>query len=99
MMLKPTELAADFDQRRNAIGFWMRDGDNRLVRIFVMCDGLWRLDPSQVRDLATAFKQFYALRSHFERVVSDRHTRQQPYDGEYEGQPMMILRDNDIAPP
>ena len=97
-MLKPTEHGADFDERRNAIGFWMRDTDNRPVRIFVMCEGLWRLDPSQVREIATAFKQFYALRSHFEQVVSDRHTRGQPYDGEYEGRPMMILRDSDIAP-
>jgi hypothetical protein len=60
-MLTPTELKANYDESRRAIGLWMRDSDNQPVRIFVTCEGLWQLDPSQVRDLHTAFKFFDGL--------------------------------------
>jgi Protein of unknown function (DUF1488) len=96
-MLTPTGIPANFDEDRKAIGFWMRDNDNQGVRIFVTCEGLWQLDPSQVRDLPTAFKQFDALRSHIEQVASDRHARGEPFDGEHEGRPVMILRGDDIC--
>jgi hypothetical protein len=97
-MLTPTGLRATFDDSHKSVGFWMRDGDNRPVRVFVTCEGLCQLDPSQPNDLETAFKQFDLLRSHIEKVASDRHDRGEPYDGEHEGQPMMILRGDDIAP-
>jgi hypothetical protein len=38
----------------------MRDNDNQPVRIFVTCEGLWQLDPSQVRDLDTVLIDYLA---------------------------------------
>jgi hypothetical protein len=97
-MLTPSGIRANFDEDHKAIGFWMRDSDNLPVRIFVTYEGLWQLDPSQVRDLDTAFKRFAALRSHIEKAASNLHAKGDPYDGEHEGWPMMILRGDDIAP-
>jgi hypothetical protein len=97
-MLTPTTVKPSYDENRRAIGFWMRDNDEQPVRICVTCEGLWALDPSLVRDLDGAFRLFDELRTHIEEVASDRHLRGEEFDGEHEGQPLMILRGDDIAP-
>jgi hypothetical protein len=97
-MLTPTDLKPSYDEARSAIGFWMRDNDHQPVRICVTCEGLWSLDPHQVRDLDTAFKLFDGLRNHFEEVASLKFANAVPFDGEHEGQPLMILRGDDITP-
>jgi hypothetical protein len=97
-LLISTGLHGIFDDSREAIGFWMRDHDSRPVRVFVTCEGLWQLDPFQVRDLDSAFKLFDEFRGHIEGVASNRQANGLPYDGECEGRSMMILRGDDIAP-
>jgi hypothetical protein len=75
----------------------MLDGDTQAVRIFVTCEGLWSLDPSQVRDVDTAFKLFDKHRAHIEGVASARRVDGVDYDGEHQDRPMMILRGDDIS--
>lgn len=97
-LLTSTGLRGIFDDSRNAIGFWMRDHHNHPVRVFVTCEGLWQLDPSQARDLDSAFKLFDQFRGHIEGVASNRHANGLPDDSVHEGRPMMILCGGDIAP-
>jgi Protein of unknown function (DUF1488) len=94
--LTTSGITPNYDQERRAIGVWMLDGDMQAIRIFVTCEGLWSLDPNQVRDVDTAFQLFDKHRAHVENVASARHARGVDYDGEHEGRPMMILRGDDI---
>lgn len=76
----------------------MHGDDNGSVRIYVTCEGLWRLDPSLVRDVDSAFKLLNEHRSQIEQVASTQFTKDGPDDGNYEGQPIITLRGDDIAP-
>jgi hypothetical protein len=57
---------------------------------------LWQSEPSQVRYVHSAFKIFDTGRERFEDLASDRYDESGPDDGEHEGQPIIVLRAEDI---
>jgi hypothetical protein len=74
----------------------MQNERGSAVRVFVTCEALWQSDPSQVRDRHSVFGIFNAGRERFEGLASDRYDESGPDDGEHEGQPIIVLRADDI---
>jgi hypothetical protein len=82
---------------RMAIGIWMQDENKSPVRVFVSYEALSQIDPSKVRDLHAALEIFDANRARIEHRASVIYdVRGADEDGEHEGQPILILRSNDI---
>lgn len=96
MPLTATTVRAVPDDDRKAVGIWM-ENDNSQIRVFVTYEALWQLDASQVRDVPSALALFDTNRAHLENAASTRYDASGVDDGEYEGQPIIVLRSNDIA--
>lgn len=80
-----------------AVGIWMEDENKSPVRVYVTYEALAQIDPSQVHDLHAALEIFDANRERIEQrasVIFDARGKDE--DGEHEGQPILILRSNDI---
>lgn len=97
MPLAATTIRAVPDDDRKAVGVWMED-DNSQIRVFVTYEALWQMDPSGVRDVASALAIFDANRTHLENLASARYDVTDADEGiKHEGQPILILRTDDIA--
>ena len=79
-----------------SIGVWMQNESGSAVRVFVMCEALLQSDPSQIQSQQSAFGTFDAGRKRFEDLASRRYDDRGPDYGEYEGQPIIVLRAKDI---
>jgi Protein of unknown function (DUF1488) len=82
-----------------AVGFWMTvKGSNPVqpVRVFVSYEALADLDPSNIRDLASAFERFERFRARIEAAASDKFDRHGPDAEKYEGMPTIRLTTNDL---
>jgi hypothetical protein len=97
MPLTPTTLPGVLHDDRKAVGMWMQADNEAPIRVFVIYEALWSIDPSQVRDVASALAIFDANRGRLENLASARYDASGADDGEYEGQPIVTLRSNDIA--
>jgi hypothetical protein len=83
-----------------AIGFWMCvDGADPIqpVRVFVTYEALSQIDPSQVRDLDGALTIFDAERASIEATASSKYDIPDIEPEHYEGQPMIVLRTDDLT--
>ena len=81
-----------------AIGFWMTvQGATPIkpVRVFVSYEALAKLDPFDVRDLASAFEHFERYRPRIEAAASDKFDRMGADAEKYEGMPAVRLTTND----
>ncbi|MGA9010357.1 MAG: DUF1488 family protein [Xanthobacteraceae bacterium] len=97
MPLTATIVRAVPDDDRKAVGIWM-ENDNSQIRVFVTYEALWQIDPSCVRDVASALSIFDANRARLENLASARYDASgADEDGKYEGQPILILRTDDIT--
>ncbi len=82
-----------------AIGFWMTaKGATPIkpVRVFVSYEALARLDPFDIRDLASAFEHFERFRARIEAAASDKFDRHGVDAEKYEGMPTIRLTTNDL---
>jgi hypothetical protein len=87
------------DNDRMAIGFWMRDeGAQPHVPIWVLAtyEALAQIDPSQVRDTFGARTIFDENRARIEAAASKKFDTEGADDGEHEGQPILMIRSDDI---
>jgi hypothetical protein len=99
-MLKRASDLRNSDFGRKAIGFWMEvDGAEPVqpVRVLVTYEALWQIDPSQMHDLQAAFAIFDKHRSDIEAAASVKYDSAAPAVDTYEGQPMIILRADDLT--
>ena len=67
------------------------------VRIFVTYEALSQVDPSQVRDIQGALTVFDTERPNIEAAASAKFDVPDLEPGLYEGQPMVILRTEDLT--
>jgi hypothetical protein len=81
---------------RLAVGVWMKDESGSPIRVLVTYEGLWQIDPSQVQDVASTLAIFDANRARLENLASSRWDASGAEEDEYEGQPVVILRSDDI---
>ncbi len=99
MPLIATDIKPVLHKDRNppSVGVWMQNENGAAVRVFVTCEALWQTDPTQVHDTHSALEIFDAGRERFEELASDRYDESGPDDGEHEGQPIVVLRANDVV--
>jgi len=97
MPLTLTGVAADQDQQRKAISIWMRDAQEKLIRVFVTCDALWELDRSNVPDWVGALETFAEKRDVIEKTASAKFDKYgADADDQHEDQPVITLRSMDF---
>jgi hypothetical protein len=83
-----------------AVGIWMSvDGSEPIqpVRVLVTYEALSQVDPSQVRDLHGALAVFDKHRVDIEAAASVKYDASEQEADMYEGQPMIILRTDDLT--
>jgi Protein of unknown function (DUF1488) len=91
--------AAELDVRRMAIGFWMGIEGARPfkpVRVFVAFDLLYEMDTSQPGSPSAALAIFDAKRARIEAIASDRFDNNGVDDGDFGGQPILVVRGEDF---
>jgi Protein of unknown function (DUF1488) len=91
--------AAEPDVRRMAIGFWMGIEGSRPfkpVRVFVAFDLLYEMDASQPGNPSAALAIFEAKRTHIEAIASNRFDNNGFSDGDFGGQPILVVRGEDL---
>jgi hypothetical protein len=97
--LAATEQAGVLDNSRKAIGFWMTvQGADPIepIRVFVTCETLAQIDPSQLRDAHDAFETLDKHRRQIETAASLKFDADGPDDDTYDGQPIVTLRYDDL---
>ena len=98
MPLSATHLPAVPDDYHKAIGFWMTDAKtDSPIRVFVTYEALWQMDPSQVQDVASAVATCKANRARLEEHASGKFDADGVNDGQYKGQPILLLRSMDLT--
>ena len=88
------------DQHR-AIGFWMTETGHqkqvsRFVRVFVTYFALWELDRSKVADVPSAEELFGVHRAMIEQAANAKFDARGLDDEEFEGRPVLTLREPDL---
>jgi hypothetical protein len=87
--LLTTEQKWIFDNNHSAIGFWMTiEGAVPIepIRVFVTCEALAQLDPSQPRDTVAAGKIFEKYRARIADAASEKFDSKDIEDERHEGQ-------------
>ncbi len=95
MPLTATDVRYSVDEKRNAIGVWMRSESGTPVRVFVTYEALWQSEPSKPQDVIAAVDIFDARQKHFEDLAS-KHYDAKGLEGTHEGQPFIVLRSMDF---
>jgi hypothetical protein len=96
MPLTATAIKRTAHDDRKAIGMWMQTESDKPIRVFVTYEALAHIDPLQINDLDAALAIFDANRTRLENLASARYDASGADEGEHEGQPILILRSNDI---
>jgi hypothetical protein len=69
----------------------------RLVRVFIMYDALWNLEPPEVRNVASALGIFRRARGFIETIASDEFDEYGAVDDDfYEGQAVVRIYPADV---
>jgi len=87
------------NDRRRAIGYWMTNKKARPiepVRVFVTYETLWQLDPTHPQDVPAAIGIFNANRTKIEAAASKKFDAEGHDEGTYDGQPILLVRSQDI---
>jgi hypothetical protein len=85
-----------------ALGFWMTvEGAQPVkpIRVFVTYEALAQIEPSQSRDRQAAVDTFNKHRARIEAAASQKFDANGVDDGEHEGQPILMVRSDDLAQP
>jgi hypothetical protein len=99
MPLNKTDQAGISDNDRMAIAFWMTvDGVRPVspIRVFVTYPALASMEPSQLRDTHAAFDIFERRRTEIEAVASRKFDNSGADEGEYQGQPILMIGPDDL---
>jgi hypothetical protein len=99
MSLITTGMPGQLDDDRKAIGFWMTvEGVSPVapIRVFVTYQALAQIEPSRLQDRPAAIEIFNDNRAVIEAAASNKCEAKGVDDGEYDGQPLLMVRAHDL---
>jgi hypothetical protein len=97
MPLTATIIRPVPDAERKAVGFWMNDGPQGPVRVFVSYLALWELEPAKLPDVLTALELFAVNRLRIEEAASAKFDRDGvDEDDRHEDRPVLTVRLGEI---
>jgi hypothetical protein len=96
MALIICDLPGVVDSERRAVGVWTVDQNKKPVWVLVTYEGLHEIDShSRSDDAAAVLEIFEEQRRRIEAIASAKFDAKGVDDGQYEGQPMMVVRSGD----